>query len=163
VLRIYPNEVSIAYSGGANSDIISTLVNGMFTGKQVDYWGPISCEYFRYISNNRLAVGGIAVLSGYKWDDLENAKSTFFTVMPAVKYKWLNASHFAMYSKVAAGLLVMSDSGNLSNGSSTDKTRTAFNWQVSALGVEFGSSFRGFVELGMGEQGIILGGLRYKI
>ena len=38
-----------------------------------------------------------------------------------------------------------------------------FNFQVSAIGVEVGSpKFRGFAELGYGEQGIALIGLRYK-
>ena len=43
-----------------------------------------------------------------------------------------------------------------------DKTDLLFNFQASLLGVEFGGAFRGFVELGFGEQGIALAGLRYK-
>ena len=33
---------------------------------------------------------------------------------------------------------------------------------VSALGAEFGSQFRGFVELGFGERGVVTAGVRYK-
>lgn len=51
----------------------------------------------------------------------------------------------------------MSDSGTKDSDS-----KVVFNWQASLIGMEFGGAFRGFVELGMGEQGIILGGLRYK-
>ena len=37
------------------------------------------------------------------------------------------------------------------------------NWQVSLIGIEAGSpTVRGFAELGTGEQGIILAGVRYK-
>jgi len=62
-----------------------------------------------------------------------------------------------MYSKLALGVLIGSDSGE-----PNDKTTAALGWQASAVGAEFGSSFRGFVELGFGEQGILLAGLRYK-
>ena len=110
----WKNEISIAYGGGANTDIVMSLAKGMFTGKQLDYWGPISAEYF-YRPDERLGIGGIFAISGCKWDDTGDAKSKYYTVMPAVKYNWLNKS-----------------------------------------------AFRGFVELGLGEQGIILGGLRYK-
>jgi hypothetical protein len=37
-----------------------------------------------------------------------------------------------------------------------------FNWQLSLLGLEFGSSIRAFAEVGMGEQGIVLGGVRVR-
>ena len=151
------NEISIAYGGGANSDIVSSIANGMFTGKQTGYWGPISLEYFHYLENSGLAFGGVAAISGCKWDDESSAKSTYFSLMPSVKYRWLNKKNFAMYSKAAIGLTINSESGN-----SKSETTTMFNWQASVIGAEFGGAFRGFVELGTGEQGIILAGLRYK-
>ena len=151
------NEVSIAYGAGANTDIVSTIAKGIFTGKQLDYWGPVSAEYFHYNTDGKLAFGGIASISGCKWDDNGDSKSTYFTLMPAIKYKWLNKSHFAMYSKAAIGATFDAQSGG-----KEDENRVAFNWQASLIGMEFGGAFRGFVELGMGEQGIILGGLRYK-
>ena len=35
-------------------------------------------------------------------------------------------------------------------------------FQASLVGVEFGGKLRGFVEAGVGEQGIVLAGLKYK-
>ncbi len=37
-----------------------------------------------------------------------------------------------------------------------------FMAHVSALGMEFGGPFRGFVELGFGERGMLTAGVRYK-
>ena len=38
-----------------------------------------------------------------------------------------------------------------------------FNFQASLIGVEVGNQqVRGFAEVGVGEQGIFLGGVRYK-
>ena len=54
------------------------------------------------------------------------------------------------------------DSNNNSSNSYDDST-IHVNWQASLLGIEAGSpTIRGFAELGFGEQGIILAGLRYK-
>ncbi len=33
----YDNEIAIAYGGGANTDIVSSIAKGMFTGKQTSY------------------------------------------------------------------------------------------------------------------------------
>ena len=44
-----------------------------------------------------------------------------------------------------------------------DETLAAFIFQATALGAEFGSQqFRGFVEAGVGEKGLLCAGLRYK-
>jgi hypothetical protein len=39
---------------------------------------------------------------------------------------------------------------------------TFFMYQLSFIGLEFGKNVRGFFEAGIGEQGIILGGVKYK-
>ena len=95
-------------------------------------------------------------LSGI-WNDSDKARTKYFSIMPAVKYNWLNRDRFSMYSKIALGVLIGIDSG-----ADNDKTTAAFAWQASAVGAEFGNSFRGFLELGFGEQGILVAGLRYK-
>ncbi len=150
------NEVSVAYGFGSNTYLISTIYSGIFTGDQKNYWGPVSVEYFyRPITN--LGVGAIFAVDGCKWSDDDDAKSTFYTIMPSVKYNWLNKSHFSMYSKLGVGVTICSDSGI-----GDSKSSSSVNWQVSLVGMEFGSAFRGFLELGTGEQGIFLAGLRYK-
>lgn len=157
----YMNELSVAYGFGSNTDLASSFYKGVFTGKQLNYWGPISVEYFhRLDSNDRLGFGAIAAIGGCKWDDDGDAKSTFYTFMPAIKYNWSVSEHVSWYSKAAIGVTIGSDSGVKKDGKSD--SNTIFNWQATIVGVEFGSAFRGFVELGTGEQGIFIGGLRYK-
>lgn len=73
----YDNEIAIAYGGGANTDIVSSIAKGMFTGKQTSYWGPISAEYFHRLNNNRVGIGGVFVVSGCKFDDSKDSKSTY--------------------------------------------------------------------------------------
>ena len=53
------------------------------------------------------------------------------------------------------------DSNNGSND--YDDSAVHFNWHVSLIGIEAGSlAIRGFAELGIGEQGILQAGVRYK-
>lgn len=87
----------------------------------------------------------------------------YFTVMPAVKFNWINKDHFALYSKLGFGATILSETAkDAKKDTSESDSRVYFAYQVSAIGVEFGSKLRGFVEAGVGEQGIILAGIRYK-
>ena len=157
------NEIAVAYGSGSNTDLISSLGKGMFTGKQLDYWGPISLEYFhRLTNNNRLGLGAVFVLGGCKWDDSSDAKSTYITIMPAFKYNWSVRKIVSWYSKAAIGLTFHSESGLTKSTSKNDDASTTFNFQATFVGVEVGGALRGFAELGIGEQGIILAGIRYK-
>ncbi len=150
------NEISLGFGGGANTDIMSSFITTVFNGKQTDYWGTVNLEYM-YRPSANLGVGAIAIVSGCDWDDGKDAKTTYITFMPAVKYNWLNKKHFSMYSKAAVGLTIAAHSMNSGN-----KTKVGFNFQASAVGLDFGKAFRGFCELGFGEQGIFVFGVRYK-
>ena len=92
------------------------------------------------------------------------AKNSFITVLPAVKFNWLRKKYFGMYSKVAAGVSFASKKEDYTdNTPSRSENSVEFNWQLSALGIEAGSpNVRGFVELGIGEQGMMLAGVRCK-
>ena len=85
--------------------------------------------------------------------------------MPAVKFDWLRMKNFGMYSKLAVGATLRNEKFNSDSSSSKDTSDSEVhvNWQASFLGIEAGSpTLRGFLELGTGEQGIALVGLRYK-
>lgn len=135
--------------------------------------GPVSAEYFYHV-NDWLGVGGIFTYAYTKatYDqtvdhtaEVYTSKSAYYTVLPAVKFNWLRRDHFGMYSKIGAGVMV----GNLKAvpADPTEKpeseTEWGFNWQVSVLGIEFGGAqLRGFIEGGIGAQGVALAGIRYK-
>lgn len=167
------HEIGISYGAGSNSKILSALddlVDLTATGGAVSYdnekfVGPIAVEYFYHLSP-KVGIGGIASYANTKKDALVgstkqgDAKVNFFTVMPAVKLGWFEKDHFGMYSKVAAGLTFRSEKQDWADIS---ENNVKFNFQVSLVGLEVGSqTVRGFAELGVGEQGIILAGLRYK-
>jgi hypothetical protein len=120
---------------------------------------------------NWLGVGGILaygvnkqdVMSGK--DKIGESKNSYLTLMPAVKFDWLRKKNFGMYSKLAVGATLRNEKydSNTSSGKDYNDSEVHVNWQVSLVGIEAGSpTIRGFAELGFGEQGIILAGVRYK-
>lgn len=162
------HEVAISYGVWSNSQIIDEFENvgGALVGARFEdekYFGSISAEYFYHLKN-WLGVGGILAygqrqedvyLLGKKDGDIKNS---YFTLMPAVKLDWLRKPHFGMYSKLAFGATLRTEKYD----GDTD-TEMHINWQASLVGIEAGSpTLRGFLELGTGEQGIALVGVRYK-
>ena len=146
----------------------------------------ISAEYFHHL-NKTVSIGGIVGFNGTFSDmyctfrknegsgdatvkskeKVGSAKKYFITVMPAVKFDWLRHKNYGLYSKMAFGLTYMyeqekQDDRNGEKELHSD-SKVMGNFQASLLGIEAGSEkFRGFAELGVGEQGIFVVGCRYK-
>lgn len=171
------HEVAVSYGIMSNSQWLNSVIMTMnifegLTPVKGSAFGPISAEYF-YHANSWLGVGAIfsfgQVTTQYNLaidNDTEvyTGKNTSYTLMPAVKFNWFRRQHFGMYSKVGAGVMMCNMKAIPADPfEKTDsETGFGFNWQVSALGIEFGGTqFRGFVEGGFGEQGIAVAGLRY--
>ncbi len=164
------HELSLSYGLGSIAQFGDGIGEGLglaFTNTEYDdgsIVGPITLEYFYHFNNPRLAVGGSFTYS--KWDSkimVRNSQSkvgernrNFFSVMPAFKSYWINKNHFGLYSKVAAGVGFLQCTDNdFETHKKKDDNGCYFMFQLSFIGVEFGSKFRGFAEAGIGDQGFI--------
>ena len=171
------HDVSITFGVGSNSQWIDAFED-IFDGYSYDndrYMEPISAEYFYHI-NKMLGLGAIFVYGNHKQDayDLLTSKkdrtrigkssNSYYTLMPAVKFNFVRKKNFGLYSKAALGVTYRTESIDYINGSDDyDEKGLLLNWQLSFIGVEAGSPYlRGFAELGVGEQGIVCAGIRYK-
>ena len=166
------HEIGVFYGLGSASNVLSTYTS-MFAaaaGDQSSWWGPVGVEYYYHVSPV-VGVGAVAEYASCKaMDDKTNSKDLsekFVTVMPSVKFNWLRKKNFGMYSAVSAGVMILSlscdDNVKASDPDAKDETLATFMFQATALGAEFGGEqFRGFVELGIGEKGLLCAGLRYK-
>lgn len=171
------HEIAVSYGVLSNStwmsigDVMGTVLTfGAVKYSDGKFTGPIAVEYFYHV-NPLVGVGAIGAYACEKKDMLiagENygeAKNTFITVMPAAKFNWLRTKNFGLYSKVGAGLTLVSRKEDYTkpNAENQSDSKVGFNFQASALGIEAGSpNIRAFLELGVGEQGVLLGGLRAK-
>ena len=171
------HELSLSYGFGSIAQFGDGVGEGLglvFTNTEYDdgsIVGPITLEYFYHFNNPRLAIGGSFTYS--KWDSdvlVRNSQTkvgernrNFFSVMPAFKSYWVNKNHFGLYSKVAAGIGFLQCTDNdFETHVKKDDNGCYFMFQLSFIGVEFGSKFRGFAEAGIGDQGFIQAGIRYK-
>ena len=166
------HEIALSYGTLANSfwlDVFEEVLSAPFTGsisrKNETYYGPIGAEYF-YRLNKTVQVGGIATLGHYGYDiyadntDKGEVSNYYFTLMPAVKFSWLTTKNVGLYSKAGIGATYRTEKNEKIN---YDENAFHVNWHVSLLGFEAGSpSLRGFTELGVGEQGLFMLGIRYK-
>ena len=168
------HEVAVSYGIGSCSQIIDVFeeIGGAMFGAKLEnekFFGPVSAEYF-YHCKPWLGVGGIVAFGQNKQDAMSGhdkigeSKNSYYTLMPAVKFDYLRKKHFGIYSKVAIGATLRNEEYDSNNDSNDyDNSTVHVNWQLSFVGVEAGSpAVRGFAELGFGEQGIVLAGLRYK-
>ena len=166
------HEIGVFYGTGSASDVISfyTTVFSAAAGDQGSWWGPIGVEYYYHVSPV-VGVGAVATIAGCKVEDTKTRQrdltETYFSVMPSVKFNWLRKKHFGMYSAVSAGVtfckMSCNDNAKKNDPDAKDETQAAFMFQATALGAEFGGEqFRGFVEAGVGEKGLLCAGLRYK-
>ena len=173
----YGTGVSV-FGDGLGEGLGRAIANGMFgmgkvgteTYDEKDF-GTLSLEYFYHLNNPRLAVGGILgyATTSQKYRDMSTKNPegdrtrNYYTVMPSIKYYWVNKNYFGLYSKAAIGATFVNAKVN-KNGSKDTENKTYFSYQASFIGVEGGiPNLRAFVEGGFGEQGVIaLGGVRVK-
>ncbi len=157
------NEIGVYYGFGSCSDIISTFGTSFNFDRsdQTSMWGPVGVEYYYHVTPG-VAFGAMASIAGCTWSKNSDASSKYITVMPSVKFNWLRKTHFGLYSSLAAGIMFFSTSIKDENGKDKSENITSFMGHATALGAEFGGPFRGFIELGFGERGMLSAGLRYK-
>ena len=141
---------------------------------------PCSAEYYRRV-NRFLAVGAIGAFNcmtrdiylNVKYTDGRDPSSTSeyvgkakkynVTIMPAVKLDWLRREHVGLYSKAAVGASFMIERQKEHGKKLESDMEVMPNFQATLFGIEAGSQrFRAFAELGVGEQGVAVAGLRYK-
>ncbi len=168
------NEISVSYGIGSTAQLRDLSLNVLtvfaFTLKSAQYYGPYSIEYNHRISKT-VALGGIfsyvhsAGDIRFFGETVGTARDHYYTFIPAAKLYWVNGKNFALYSKVGIGLTLRTSTEmykeNDSQGKATSH-KVLLDGQASYFGIEAGTKLCGFAELGAGQQGFLLGGLRYK-
>ena len=174
------HEVAVSTGAVSTSNVVDvfrlfggvTEAGGSASYKFTSLRGPYSIEYF-YRVKEWIGVGGMLI---YGKDHvtatehegitgIEKMKASYLSILPAAKFDWVRKQYFGMYSKLALGFTRRSEYVDFFDSSRGDEKRTSthLNGHVTLLGLEAGSPhFRGFGELGFGEQGMLLIGLRYK-
>lgn len=113
--------------------------------------------------------------TGAAFGDTESGKTDVsmqsLSTMLNFRFFWFNKPHVSMYTKFAGGVsFILNHKVASDNAEVEEKFNSFFNsvkvlpaLQLSAVCVDFGgTALRGFVELGAGTQGCVVGGLRFR-
>lgn len=158
------SEVSVAYGLAPVTDWVDSycdVFTGLFTGSDcyLSGWGSVTAGYnFRLIGS--LRVGAQVVYSSNRQKYRRTGAvvtGRYWSLMPNVKWGWLNLKIVSLYSRVGAGATF---SRARSGGRSDSSTHFAF--QVSPIGVEVGGCISAYAEAGIGTSGCLLAGVRYR-
>ena len=152
---------------------VATVSGGILAGF-VDIITPADVEHLKRINNggtggfsfqylyslNRTIKLGGTVCYESTWGEWNNGTDYILhypAIMATSKFMWFNLEHFAMYSKLSLGLMLVFD------GKNEDKPIPMFAGQASAICMEFGGkALRGFLETGWGNQGLLNFGVKYS-
>lgn len=158
------SEVSVSYGFAPVTDWIdaySDILTGAVSGSDTDLtgWGAVTVGYsFRVIGS--LRVGAQVVYSSNKQEikgTSSEIKNRYWSLMPNVKWNWLNLKIVSFYTRVGAGATF----SKAKFGGQSDKS-TLFAFQVSPVGVEVGGRIAAYAEAGIGTSGSLLVGARYR-
>ena len=94
-------------------------------------------------------------------DYLGRVYNHHITLMPTVRFTWLDRKWVRMYSSLAAGATFYTQSQTKIKDEAHYNSQ-AFAGHITYLGITVGRSFFGFAELGLGAKGFATMGLGYK-
>lgn len=157
-------EITLSYGVAPVTDWIdsySNLLSGAVLGADTKSsgWGAVSLGYsFRLIGG--LKIGAQLVYSSNSQavqgagSDISNR---YWSVLPNLKWNWLNLKIVSIYARAGAGVTF----ARVSYGGRNEQS-TQFAFQVSPLGVEVGGRLAAYAEAGIGTSGSVVAGIRYR-
>lgn len=128
------------------------------------YTGGVWTAAYGYNFRKWLCVGGAVSWYGeYSsvYSNVDNSKKrkdnySLVSVMPTVRFSWLNRKWVRMYSTIGIGLSIETERHEM-------KYTTRFvGGKITPVGIMVGRSFYGFAELSIGTQGLAIAGIGYR-
>lgn len=160
------------------------LSAGLYTSKDIytnleygtnDVWGKnATATYFlsfSFFQHKKLEVGlGLGYQRGRRENQVifqngtyidEERPVYFYTFMPELRLNWIQSEDglFELYSGASVGITFV-DEQNPDPSENDFFPIPAFH--INGLGMSFGKTFTGFMEIGMGSRGLLSGGIAYR-
>lgn len=152
--------------------IIDTIINELGYDPGIEYdreftgtKGAIGIGYNRYLSP-RWTLGAVANYHGFRTTlNFENGQTSylnddFYTFLVQTDIRWVNQPGVQLYSGLGLGATYWRS--GYKEPSNNTISNLFFNLQFTPLGIRVGKSIGGFLEFGLGSNGLICGGLSGK-
>ncbi len=134
--------------------------------------GSLNFGYKRYLFKNKIGVSlnSIycqinAIYTSKKNDSLNyKTKDRVFCIMPGFEYHYYNKKIVQLYSGFQIGVCYYNQKEfAISNNNKTIHNQFKFAFQIDALGIRVGKKIGGFVEFGIGYNGIVKVGISGRL
>ncbi len=171
------HEVSVSYGIATHNSFIGSVESigtGLFSlgTSKVDYSysGTLNLGYkfqpIKYVGLETVVNYESGNGKMYSKNELTgNSNVTHYSVIESVCLSWFNFKHVGMYSKLGVSYTVRKTQYDFVDKSKTLDTKNESYWwfQITPVAIEVGSeNLRAFTELGIGSQGLLAVGLKYK-
>ena len=182
----HPNEICVSYGVsllGVSMQTVAGFANKL--GDLADFVGLSSGDNIRvkvggssgivtlgysYTVNKTWQFGastGFSRLSMHLSDntgDFRPLTANMFNFMNTAQVNWFRTRNdvFGMYSKAGAGVWIVNYGLMVDTADERTGTKVNFAAQLSPVCLEIGRTFSGFLELGVGMQGLVQTGLRVR-
>ena len=165
--RYGDNEVSLSYGQLTTGqglyvfvDVFAVIFSlGNFNPGTPFSTGEVILSYNKYVNDTF----GVGLSASYEYmggirkdaseDETANLNLNFISLMPTMNISWFNYPHVGMYSKIGLGATLMT---------TPSETNLLPSFQLNPICCDFGNdSWRGFIELGLGTQGVVQLGVKH--
>lgn len=189
--RLQNDEITLSYGRVSIPGFAYTFASIFTTALTFGYLSPegfhstgaLTAGYWHHFSS-RFSVGGNLVYENFRMNFNQYAgkdengqilrkpsdwnNMSFTSLMPGVKFQWVNREHFGMFTKAdAGGIWYHNQRIDIQADESNRETHDAgndfgFAFQLSLIGIEAGNGhWRGTTEIGWGMEGLVQAGVKY--
>lgn len=146
------------------ADILTTGITGGAYNADKSYTGSFHLGY-KYRFTDRVSAGGTllyehatadAMINNVKEGDFKN---NYYTLAAEMDYRYLNKGNVTLYGTLGAGATLYTQKYTSNEGEKDSNNAVHFNFQITPIGIKYGSRFGVFAEAGFGYKGILSAGL----
>ena len=146
------------------ADVLTTgLTNGAYRSSNSTYTGAFHLGY-KYRLSDRISAGATVLYEHSKSDALLNDeekgefKNNYYTLAAEMDYRYLSKGNLSLYGTLGAGATLYAQKYAANNGDKDSNDTVHFNFQVTPIGIKYGSKIGVFMEAGFGYKGILSAG-----
>jgi opacity protein-like surface antigen len=178
-VSFYRNDISINYgfpsvdmiNKVSTSDLDNYFPDNRYLSDNYNGSGVINFVYRRSSRNTKFMWGTSFSYNRFTSDIFYlgtyegQLNRSFFNWGIEANYKYQNLNKVQLYSGIGVGFRFGNEELTPPIGSEKEGTKgsiSQISYQINALGIRFGSSIGGYLELGYGYKGIITAGISYQ-
>ncbi|MEH6305822.1 hypothetical protein RYH73_09215 [Olivibacter sp. CPCC 100613] len=149
---------------GVTNDFGNALANIVLkNAESPNSFGALGVSALIYSKEEKWRYGLDVVSEFYTVKNTGYSKKSTLSIMPRTDYFWSGSDRkLRLYSGVSVGVYL--NRGTIKNAANGDEkiTDTIFGFNITPIGIRYGSQFAVFVEPNIGTKGIVQAGVSYR-